>query len=374
MGIFKKKNNNSEPDLINMVHTLMGNEIDSADIPQWHVENSRNLMQLNWIKNLKGAFANSWINAETAAVFVSNRIPPQCDACEEIDECKNCKKSATNFRSMMSANQDSDWLVWELHRTQDSLESGLPEGAFILFDTNAYSTFIGGEDFSFETQAMSPIEIGEIKVPDLASGAGMLHFADKFASLDSDYFIAGLRVPSGTYTVVAWIGFSSVGEICPMAMGVYGAAFKDDLVTDIKVTETAPVEISRCVKDSLNDTVLARMGNHQEHYAEVNASYYDPEDPTQNFKSVSWSYQLAVENDKEGFFKEVLEFDTLPGVRLSVADSLRIRGKHSISLELVDLIEKQEAGNLTDRDKWIIKRMRSNQPGAFLTVDSSTPA
>jgi len=374
MGIFRKKSKDSEPDLANMVNTLMGNEINPADIPQWIIENSRDLLDQNWIKNLKGAYANSWINAETAAVFVSNRIPPQCNDCEEIDECKSCKKTKTNFRSMMSANQDSDWLVWELYRTQDSLDSALPEGAFILFDTEAYSTFIGGENFSFETQAMSPIAIGEIKVPDLSNKAGMLHFADKFACLDSDYFIAGLRVPSGSYTVVAWIGFSAMGEICPMAMGVYGSAFKDDLAIDIKVTETAPAEISRCVKDSLNDTVFARMGNNQEHYAQINAGFYNPEDPTQNFKSVSWSYQLAVENDKEGFFKEVLEFDMLPGARLSVADSLRIRGKQSISLELVDLIEEQEAGNLTTRDKWIIKRMRSNQPGAFLTVDSSTPA
>jgi hypothetical protein len=165
-----------------------------------------------------------------------------------------------------------------------------------------------------------------------------------------------------------------MGEICPMAFGVYGSAFKDDLATDIKVSEVAPEEISRCVEESLNDTVLARMGNNQEHYAQINAGFYNTEDPTQNFKSVSWSYQLAVENDKEAFFKEVLEFDMLAGARLSVADSLRIRGKQSIALELLDLIEKQEASNLTKRDQWIIDRMRSNQPAALLTVDASTPA
>lgn len=371
MGIFSKKNRESEPDLVNMVNTLMGNESEPAEIPHWHAENARDLMEQNWIKNLQGAYANSWINAETAAVFVANRIPPQCEVCEDLDDCKSCKKSKSNFLSMMSANQDSDWLVWELYRTQESLDRALPEGAFILFDTQAYQTFIGGETFSFETQAMSPIVIGEIKVSDLGYNAGMLHFADKFATLDSDYFIAGLRVPSGAYTVVAWVGFSSMGEICPMAMGVYGAAFKEDLVKDIAVTETAPEQVSQCVKNSINDTVLARMGNNQEHYAQINASFYDQEDPTQNFKSVSWSYQLAVENDKEAFFKEVLEFDMLAGARLSVADSLRIRGKQAIALELVDLIEKQESSNLTKRDKWIISHMRSNQPGAWLIDDGT---
>jgi hypothetical protein len=199
----------------------------------------------------------------------------------------------------------------------------------------------------------------------------MLHCADKFATVDSDYFIAGMRVPSGSYTVVSWIGFSSMGELCPMAMGVYGAAFSEDLESDIAVTEIAPEEISRCVKNSINDTVLARMGNNQEHYAQVNASFYNQEDPTQNFKSVSWAYQLAVENDKEGFFKEVLEFDMLPAARLSVADSLRIRGKQSLALELVDLIEEQEASKLTKRDNWIISHMRSNQPGAWLIDDGT---
>ena len=371
MGIFSKKNRKSEPDLVNMVNTLMGNENETREIPQWHIENSRNLMEQNWIRNLKGAYTNSWINVETAAVFVSNRIPPQCDVCEDIEDCKNCKKSASNFRSMMSANQDSDWLVWELYRTQDSLDSALPEGAFILFDSNAYQTFVGGESFAFETQVMSPIIIGEIKVPDLGYKAGMLHFADKFATVDSDYFIAGLRVPSGKYTVVAWIGLSTMGEICPMAMGVYGVPFKEDLIQDLAVTEIAPGDLSRCIDNSLSDTVFARMGNNQDHYAQINASLYDQEDPTQNFKSVSWSYQLAVENDKESFFKEVLEFGMLAGARLSVADSLRIRGKHSISLELVDLIEKQEADNLTERDLWIISHMRSIQPGSFLIDDGT---
>jgi hypothetical protein len=373
MGIFSKKKPEPQPDLVNMVNTLMGNDSEPSDIPQWHIENSRDLMEQKWIKNLKGAYANSWINAETAAVFASTRIPPQCDACEDTDECKSCNKSKTNFRSMMSANQDSDWLVWELYPTQESLDNALPEGAFILFDTEAYQTFSGGETFAFETQAMSPIVIGNLKVPDLNYKAGMLHFADKFATIDSDYFIAGLRVPAGNYTVVAWIGFSSMGEICPMAMGVYGAAFKDDLASDLRVTETAPEEVSRCVNGSLNDTVMARMGNNQEHYAQINASFYNQEDPTQNFKSVSWSYQLAVENDKDAFFKEVLEFDMLPGARLSVADSLRIRGKQSIALELVDLIEKQEAANLTKRDQWIIDHMRSNPPGAYLIDDGAIP-
>ena len=371
MGIFSKKKRESEPDLVNMVNTLMGNQVEPEDIPQWLIENSRDLMEQNWIKNLKGAYANSWINAETAAVFVSSRIPPQCDACEEVDECKNCKKSKTNFRSMMSANQDSDWLVWELYRTQESLDKALPEGAFVLFDTEAYQTFIGGETFSFRTQAMSPIVIGEIRVPDLNYKAGMLHIADKVATVDSDFFIAGLRVPSGAYTVVAWIGFSTMGEICPMAMGVYGTAFKEDLKSDLTVTEVAPEEISRCVDHSLNDTVLARMGNNQEHYAQINAGFYNQEDPTQNFKSVSWSYQLAVENDKEAFFKEVLEFDMLAGARLSVADSLRIRGKQAIALELVHLIEKQDYANLTKRDQWIIEHMRSNQPGSLLIDDGT---
>jgi hypothetical protein len=168
----------------------------------------------------------------------------------------------------------------------------------------------------------------------------MIHIADKFATQDSNYYIAGSRVKAGDYQVVAWMGYNNVGELTPTALGVYGESFSDDLLIDLKLTEEAPSEVKQLVFDA--DTVLARIGNHQEEYAQQNASFYDQNSPFERFISDSWTNQLLVEGeDKEEFFNWLMEEEMEVGMRLAVLDSLRIRGKQSLALSYVDKIESK---------------------------------
>lgn len=332
------------------------------DQAEWFQANKRSLHNSTSITNTLAAYANSWINIETAAMFVSNRIPPICDACEELDECKACKKSKTNFLFTMTANQDSDWLVWELLRDQDS---NLPDGLLVIFDPSVYSTLDATDGLKFTAQDMAPIQIGTLVVNDIASGQGMIHLADRVATQDSDFFISGTRVRSGNYQVIAWMGYNNVGELTPTALGVYGDAFSSDLLTDLKLTEQVPSEIRQLVFDAEN--VFARIGNHKEEYAEVNGSFYDENSPNERFISQSWRNQLLLEGeDSEEFTAWLIESEMEVGGRLAVLDSLRIRGKQTFVLSQLEVIESKFAEVLNNRDRYIIDKMRTLPAGQFI--------
>lgn len=329
---------------------------------EWFKINKRSIANSKSITNTLGAYPNSWINVETAAVYVSNRIPPHCEKCIESDECNKCGKNKSNFLYMMTANQDSDWLVWELIRNQDS---NLTDGILVMFDPSVYSTFDAQNGLTFTAQDMAPIQIGTLVVDDIVSGQGMIHIADKFATQDSNFFISGTRVKAGEYRIVAWMGFNNVGDLTPTALGVYGKAFSEDLLIDLKVTEQAPTEVRQLIFGAEN--VLARMGNHQEEYAEVNAGFYDENSPHERFISQSWTNQLIVEGEEvDQFFTWLMEMEMEVGARLAVLDSLRIRGKQSLALSYVSKIENKFADSLTDRDRYIIEKMRTLPAGQFI--------
>ena len=332
------------------------------DQAEWFIKNKRSLANSQSVENTLAAFPNSWINVETASVFISNRIPPQCDKCEESDKCAKCGKDKSNFLYVLTANQDSDWLVWELVRDQDS---NLPDGLLVIFDPSVYSSFDAQNGLNFQAQEMAPIQIGTLVVDAIVSGQGMIHIADKYATQDSNFFISGTRVKAGKYQVVAWMGYNNVGDLTPTALGIYGKAFSGDLLVDLKVTEEAPPEVKGLIFNAEN--VLARMGNHQEEYAEINAGFYDENSPQEAFIFNSWTYQLIVEGkEKEEFFTWLMEMEMAVGARLAVLDSLRIRGKQSLALSYVDKVESKFRDVLTDRDRYIIDKMRTLPAGQFI--------
>jgi hypothetical protein len=364
MGLFGKKKKEAELTWEDIQASMQAPQIPD-DQAEWFVANKRSLENSLAIKNTCAAFPNSWINVETAAVFVSNRIPKECEACDDLDQCAQCGKSPSNFLSCITANQDSDWLVWELLRNQDS---NLPDGLLIIFDPAVYSTLNAENGLSFKAQEMAPIKIGEITVNEIAKGQGMIHVADQIAAQDSNFFIAGSRVRAGKYTVVAWMGYNNVGDLTPTALGVYGEAFAKDLETDLKLTEAAPAEIKKLITEA--DSVFARMGNHQEEYAEINASFYDENSPQERFISQSWRHQLILESeDAKEFTNWIMEFEMEVGARLALLDGLRIRGKQSFALTHVDKIESKYREILTDRDRYIINKMRTLPAGQFILGD-----
>jgi hypothetical protein len=360
MGLFRKKKNEVTWE---QIQASMQSPQIPEDQAEWFIKNKRSLADSQSIVNSLAAFPNSLINVETASVFISNRIPPQCEECEESPKCAKCGKSKSNFLFMMTANQDSDWLIWELIRDQDSTPT---DGLLAIFDPSVYSTFDAGNGLKFKAQEMAPIQIGTLVVRAIGSSdQGMIHIADKLATQDSDFFISGTRVKAGNYQVVAWMGYNNAGELTPTALGVYGEAFSDDLLIDLKLTEEAPSEVKQLIFDA--DTVLARIGNHQEEYAQTNASFYDETSPFETFISRSWNYQLAVEGeDKEEFFTWLMEGEMEVGGRLAALDSLRIRGKQSLALSYVDKVESKFKDVLTDRDRYIIEKMRTLPAGQFI--------
>jgi len=361
MGLFGKKKKESEVTWEDIEASMRAPQIPD-DQAEWFMNNKRSLENSLSVTNTVGAFANSWINVETASVFVSNRIPPICEACEDSATCKACGKNERNFLTTITANQDSDWLVWELLRNQDS---SLPDGLMVFFDPAMYSTLDAQNGLKFQAQEMAPIHIGSLVVDAVTNGQGMIHIADKFATQDSTYFIAGSRVDAGNYQVVAWMGYNNVGDLTPTALGVYGDAYAADLLTDLKLTEPAPAEIRKLIDNA--ESVFARMGNNQEHYAQINGSFYDENSPHERFISQSWTNQLIVEGeDAEQFFTWLMEMDMQVGARLGILDGLRIRGKQSLALSYVDKVESQFKDDLTDTDKYIIEKMRTLPAGQFI--------
>jgi hypothetical protein len=370
-------------------------DIRTPELPEeqaeWFESNKRSLASSSAITNTWQALPNSWINVETAAVFISNRIPPVCELCEEVDTCSSCGKNESNFLSMLTANQDSDWEVWELQsikKKEDRQGSNIADGILVLFDDQAHSTLISKGGLKFTAQDMAPIKIGTLVVNPVLSDEGMIHIADKVATQDSNFFISGTRVKAGSYQVVAWMGFNKTtdkmyqealaigfdageipsglfGALTPVALGIYGEAFADDLIEDLKLTNEAPEAIKALIKTCEN--VISRLENHQEHYAQVNGEFWDYESLTHHHIARSWDIQLLSEGEQsDEFFAWLMEEEMEVGERLSALDSLRIRGKQSLTLSYLDKIEAKFGDELSNRDKRTIELMRSLPSGQHI--------
>jgi len=325
-----------------------------ADQPDWFVKGAVDMPALSIFSDSL-VEANSWINVEVAAVYVGNRIPPQCDKCDDKSACKACGKAPKNYLKAMTANADGDYLVWTLVRDRRSQDMRLSDGIFSFFDTSVYSTFDTDRGFSFKSQKMVPVRMGTITVGDTGDGSGRLFIADAFAVVDSNDFITGVDVHPGDYDVVAWIGYTSSGDLAPMAIGAFGDGFADQLDEALAHSPAMTDEIRGIIEGSPDGTVFARFGNHQDHYAEINRDF-----PANN-GDISWLFQLRFESDPDAMF-EMVKNDFGIDDFLVGAYALNMRGKRTLSLQLLDILDEKfgkELGEYQRRDSQTIRNIEA---------------
>ena len=326
-----------------------------ADQPDWFVKGAVDMPALSIFGNCE-VLANSWINVEVAAVFVGNRIPVQCSECDDATSCKKCGKGPSNYLKMMSANQDSDWLVWNLTRSERSHDMKVQDGIFSFFDASVYSSFNTDRGFSFASQKMVPVRVGSITVGDTGDGSGRLFIADAFATVDSDDFITGVDVLPGEYQVVAWIGYTSSGDLAPMAVGAFGPELHEDLARDIAGAPAINAELRAIIEGTPDGSVFARFGNHQDHYADVNRDF------PFNDGDISWHMQRILETNQEDFYTRAENEFGVEDYLVS-AYAFQIRGKKSASNRVLDLLEKKLGAELSPAQRNDIAVMRSLPAG-----------
>jgi len=326
--------------------------------PSWFTSSAVDMASLSIFTDSM-VMANSWINVEVAAVFVGNRIPKPCDKCDDEVSCKSCGKQPDNYLKVMAANADGDYLVWTLTRDQLSQDMRLSDGIFSFFDTSVYSTFDTDNGFKFASQQMVPVRIGSIKVGDTGDGSGKLFIADAFAAVDSNDFIAGAEVQPGDYDVIAFLGYSSTGDLAPMALGAFGQGYADQLDEVLAKSPALNEEIRGIIAGSPDGTVFARMGNNQEHYAEINCDF------PANAGDYSWVIQLRFENDPKEMF-EMVRKDFILDNYLSVIYALNMRGKQALALQVLDHLERDFAPTIDKYLKDDIAAMRRLEPGFSL--------
>jgi len=203
---------------------------------------------------------------------------------------------------------------------------------------------------------MVPVRVGTISVGDTGDGSGRLFIADAFAAVDSNDFITGVDVHPGDYDVVAWIGYTSSGELAPMAIGAFGDGFADQLDEALANSPEMTDEIRGIIEGAPDGTVFARFGNHQDHYAEINRDF------PANDGDFSWMFQLRFENDPDEMFemaKNEFGIDDL----IIGAYALNMRGKRTFSLQLLDVLDKKFGKELGEYQRRDAQAIRSIEPG-----------
>ncbi|MFM9151255.1 MAG: hypothetical protein ACKOPU_03145, partial [Candidatus Planktophila sp.] len=285
--------------------------------------------------------ANSWINVEVAAVYVGSRIPPQCDKCDDAMVCKSCGKGPSNYVKVMSANADGDYLVWSMVRDQRSQDMRLADGIFTFFDGSVYPSINTDRGFRFQSQKMVPVHVGTVTVSDTGDGSARIFIADAFAAVDSNDFSTGVDVHPGDYQVIAFIGYTSTGDIAPMAVGAFGAGYAD-AVAEVLANAPAMTEELRGIISGTGDaSVLARFGNNQDHYAEVNRDF------PANQGDISWLLQLRFEADPDAAFELADREFSLDDYTFA-AYAMNMRGKKAFAMKLLDMVEERFGSELND--------------------------
>ena len=314
-----------------------------AEQPDWFVKGAVDMPSLS-IFSHSLVEANSWINVEVAAVYVGNRIPPQCDKCDDASSCKACGKAPKNYLKAMSANADGDYLIWNLSRSERSQDMRVQDGIFSFFDASIYSSFNTDHGFTFASQKMVPVRVGSIDVGDTGDGSGRLFMADAFATIDSDDYITGVDVLPGEYQIVAWIGYTSSGELAPMAMGAFGPELHEDLARDIAGGPAINAELRGIIEGSPDGTVFARMGNNQDHYADINRDF------PFNQGDMTWHLQRLLETNEEEFYKRLDNEFGVEDCTFS-AYAFQVRGKKSASNRALDVLERKFGSDLSEAQR-----------------------
>jgi hypothetical protein len=230
------------------------------------------------------------------------------------------------------------------------------DGIFSFFDTSVYKSFNTDRGFSFASQKLVPVRIGNIAVGDTGDGSGRLFIADAFATIDSDDYITGVDVLPGEYQVVAWIGYTSQGDLAPMAVGAFGPELHEDLARDLAGAPALNAELRGIIDGSPDGTVFARMGNHQDHYADINR------DIPFNDGDITWNMQRILEINQEEFYRRVENEFQVEDCFLS-AFSFHVRGKKSASNRVLDHLEKKFGSELTAAQRQDAVTMRALPAG-----------
>jgi hypothetical protein len=359
MGLFGKKKDEVSWETI---QASMNAPKIPDDQPQWFVENKRSLLHTSFVQTSGAVIPSSWINVETAAISVANAIFPSCDDCESRETCKSCGRGGKNSITVSTADADGDYLVWETYNSAESFNKGVSDGFLVFFDPSVYATFQTGDQFSFTSQDLAPIYLGNVVPKDYARKTGMIHISDTIAAVDSDLFIAGARAKAEPHQVVAWVGYNIMGRLVPMAVSVTSSSYAGVFTEDTKVTSPVPADLKNEILNG--DEVFARIGNNQEHFAQQNAEIYSDPESSLYFLTVSWFVQVRLSEDPEGLTKDILSEGASNA--LAALDALRIRGNKSFVSQCLDELEKKFAGKLTDRDKLLIQLIRKTPVGQFI--------
>lgn len=334
-------------------------------LPDWFKKNQRSLANSELITQSHLIRANSWINVEVAAVFISGNYPNTCEKCSSpTDECLTCGRTNDNFKYCMTGNRDSDWLVFEIFSSVESELLNKADGVISFFDPDIYPTIdLSTQKLAFASQPMVPVHLGTLELDAFQKDTSMLFVGDGSASVDGSDFVAGVVCYPGKYEVVAWLGWTSVGDLAPCALFIYGSALHSSYLADTELKGELPNDISEVIQGNGDTPVLARIGNNQEYYAEANSTFYNGSTNDSWVCKHSWSLLLGYLDDPEKWKREFRNFDGPLGQKLQILDCLRIRGQRSTFIELTDELLSGEDPDL-DSQRELIQLLRSLPAGA----------
>ena len=363
MGIFKRnKVKSEEKDILEMMYAPQ----IPGEIHPWLAQNQIKFPPESFLSSIEKAFPNSWFNVEVASMMVSTRIPPACENCSDKETCSKCGKSKENFRKINTASSDGDYFGWDLLSDESLVPRLMSDGFLVSFDKSIYSSFRNtNQKLSFESQPLVPILISEMKTRAHAKDISMLYFADAFAKLNGDDFIASLIVPEGLYSIIAWLGYTNTGEIAPMAVTVLGEnLLKKSGIKPLQESDM-PSDIRKCITESLSGNVLARIGRNMFELANANSENYNPEDPQTGYIGHSWILQAAYFENREEFDAIRKEtFNQRPEHYISMIDSLRIRGMQDLAMEMIKELKTYRSDEISEGAMAMLKIMETCPPGA----------
>lgn len=375
MGLFGRKKKQEDSDRYEEVMRHMYAPKIPGEPDPWFSQNSV-IFPVKSLFNERFTFLpNAWFNVEVAAMQISTTIPISCEECSKSDEvardCSQCGKNHSNFTKVMTANSDGDYLGWEIFTDEVLKSQGISEGFFVSFDRASKIDF-DGTRLSFESQKLAPVLINKLQVNPYTQNIGMLFFADAFAVLDGNDFISGIKVPSGEYDVVAWLGYTMNGVVAPLAVTVLSQNLVNQLGFKIETKENVPTEIAKCLSDSLDGNVLARFSPNMEALAQENGAFYVDSSGSDAFIANSWVIQHAFKENPD-FFSEIVEdaFQSIEGAVILI-ECLRLRGQQKIAMEMVRRAqEKFGRNNETEEGlllETLIKHFNLVPPGSHVVT------
>ena len=309
-------------------------------LPDWFKKNQKSLANSEFIRGSHLARPNSWINVETAAIVISTKFPKECNLCESrTSNCEKCGRRADNYAYCMTGNRDSDWLVIEMMSSVEQELFNRIDGVMCFFDPDIYPTIdLSTPKLAFASQQMVPVHIATLELLPYQTDASMLFIGDGASSENGSDFVAGILCSPGKYEIVAWLGWTPVGDLAPCALFAYGPGFADAFKTDSALSEGLPKIALEAVAGASDTSVLARMGNNQDYYAEANSSFYSEENNESWAIKNSWLLLQGFLADQDKWIANFKNLEAPLEQKFLLLESLRIRGQQKLFLEMTDFL------------------------------------